>query len=785
LSNGLINSYDLNNNLIGVPQNAQAAAGSQQTRSYAFDFLSRLTSETNPESGTTTYTYDTDPSCGSSSGDLVKLINAAGNMICYYRDALHRATGEIIYYAPNQQGNRYFVYDTATVNGQAMQNGKARLVEAFTAGCPTCSKITDVGFSYTGRGEVSDAYQSTPHSGSYYHVSQTYWPHGAPSQLSATAAGVSITGLPNISYGGTIGSTVGLDGKGRITQVTAASGLNPITTAVYNSASLPTQVTFGSGDSDIFAYDSNTLRMNSYQFKVGTQSVTGTIGWNANGSLGTLGIADPFNSANTQNCSFSADDLARITKADCGAVWGQNFSHDPFGNVTKAKIAGSGATSFAPVYQSSPSITNRVSTVNGVSATYDANGNSLNDTFRTFAWDANGNPVTIGSVALTYDAFDRMVEQTVGSTNSEIVYGPSGGKLALMNGTALIKAFVPLTGGATAVYTSSGLAYYRHSDHLGSSRLSSTPTQTVYSETAYSAFGETYASTGAIDPSFTGQNQDTTSGLYDFLARELDPNQGRWASPDPAGLAAVDPSNPQSWNRYAYVQNNPLVLLDPQGLDCIYFNDNYESQYSIFPGECGENDQGYYVDGTVTDTFINSDGQLIGVTVDNSAVDAVGSTWNSFESINVFANAPPVASGGSSATGQPALYFNATAIGPTTNWFYTKQAGCTLPGIKGFIGGLILKKDIDFALSPILGPPPDGNIGVGTATVAAEKGLERVAENRPFLRAVRAALKEEGHRVSANSLARGAKFLSRAALVTHVAFAANDGREDYKTCMEN
>jgi hypothetical protein len=42
--------------------------------------------------------------------------------------------------------------------------------------------------------------------------------------------------------------------------------------------------------------------------------------------------------------------------------------------------------------------------------------------------------------------------------------------------------------------------------------------------------------------------------------------QGRWISPDPAGLGAVDPSNPQSWNRYAYVLNNPAVLIDPLGL---------------------------------------------------------------------------------------------------------------------------------------------------------------------------------------------------------------------------
>ena len=37
--------------------------------------------------------------------------------------------------------------------------------------------------------------------------------------------------------------------------------------------------------------------------------------------------------------------------------------------------------------------------------------------------------------------------------------------------------------------------------------------------------------------------------------------------PDPADLAAVDLTNPQTWNRYVYVGNNPLVVIDPLGLD--------------------------------------------------------------------------------------------------------------------------------------------------------------------------------------------------------------------------
>jgi RHS repeat-associated protein len=87
----------------------------------------------------------------------------------------------------------------------------------------------------------------------------------------------------------------------------------------------------------------------------------------------------------------------------------------------------------------------------------------------------------------------------------------------------------------------------------------------MYYDAAYAPYGEPYAQSGTSDLSFTGQNQDTVAGLYDFPAREYS-IQGRWVSPDPAGLAAVDPTNPQSWNRYAYVIGNPLGLTDPSGL---------------------------------------------------------------------------------------------------------------------------------------------------------------------------------------------------------------------------
>jgi RHS repeat-associated protein len=65
---------------------------------------------------------------------------------------------------------------------------------------------------------------------------------------------------------------------------------------------------------------------------------------------------------------------------------------------------------------------------------------------------------------------------------------------------------------------------------------------------------------------FTGQQRDPESNLDHFMFREYSSTQGRWMTPDPAGMAAVDPADPQSWNRYSYVANDPMNSNDPSGL---------------------------------------------------------------------------------------------------------------------------------------------------------------------------------------------------------------------------
>src|SRR5207244_2399021 len=163
--------------------------------------------------------------------------------------------------------------------------------------------------SYSARGELADRYESTPHSGGYYHVATTYWANGAVQTLSGV-------GLPTLTYG--------TDGQGRTSTVSASAGGNPVTATSYNVAGQVTGVTFGSGDPASFMYDGNTGRMSQYKLTINGSATYGTLNWNANGTLKSVAITDPFNAADAQTCNYAYDDLVRIASVNCGAsIWQQ------------------------------------------------------------------------------------------------------------------------------------------------------------------------------------------------------------------------------------------------------------------------------------------------------------------------------------------------------------------------------------------------------------------------------------------------------------------------------
>jgi RHS repeat-associated protein len=583
-------TYDALGDLTSVIQNAQAQSG-RQTRTYNYDGLGRMTSETNPETGTTFYTWDYLASgyCGATSqpGDLMHVVNADGSQICYIHDQLHRLTTSG---GSTPPVCRRFRYDNDTLGNVLYsppanfpgQNLAGRLVEAETDTCgwpPTSQTwITDEWFSYDANGHIPSQYQSTRNSAGFYHTIAAYQPTGALGGLQLLTPTQGMT--PDINYP--------VDAEGRVSGVTSSLGQNPVTSVTYSSSTplgAITKVTLGSGDYDSFTYDPNTGAMTQYAATIGAtpQTMTGTLTFspNANGTIQSLNIVDPFNTSDNQTCNYGYDDLIRVTGANCGSAWNQPYSYDAFGNITKTT---GGSDAWTPTYNNPSNNQYQTGWTGGGAypVSYDGNGRLTDDTMNSYTWDTWGDLATAtpngtgNTTTLTYDAFGRMVESSSSGGTQQYIYSTTGGPpLATARAQVLLAMYLPLPGGAIAMIGNNGPWQYNHPDWLGSARVFSSPAQVATKGFAYAPFGEGYAQSSNQWIQFTetgnawtvGGNNNQGGALDDFMFRRYNPGQGRWISPDPAGLAAVDPTNPQTWNRYAYVANNPLSFVDPLGLN--------------------------------------------------------------------------------------------------------------------------------------------------------------------------------------------------------------------------
>ena len=114
-----------------------------------------------------------------------------------------------------------------------------------------------------------------------------------------------------------------------------------------------------------------------------------------------------------------------------------------------------------------------------------------------------------------------------------------------------------------------GTLYYVHQDYLGSTVAVSDAAGQAVGRVQYDPYGEVLTSTlpaDLTDRFFTGQRFDSSTGLYYYNARYYDPHLGRFIQPD---SLVPDPLNPQAWNRFSYVYNNPASYIDPSGHDGI------------------------------------------------------------------------------------------------------------------------------------------------------------------------------------------------------------------------
>jgi RHS repeat-associated protein len=116
---------------------------------------------------------------------------------------------------------------------------------------------------------------------------------------------------------------------------------------------------------------------------------------------------------------------------------------------------------------------------------------------------------------------------------------------------------------------SSGTTYFIHADWLGTERARTTASGASYETCTSLPFGDALSCAGSTDPSpmhFTGKERDSESGLDNFGARYDASSMGRFMTPDPIHVMKQRLVDPQQWNLYGYVRNNPLNLTDPMGL---------------------------------------------------------------------------------------------------------------------------------------------------------------------------------------------------------------------------
>ena len=108
---------------------------------------------------------------------------------------------------------------------------------------------------------------------------------------------------------------------------------------------------------------------------------------------------------------------------------------------------------------------------------------------------------------------------------------------------------------------------YYHTDAIGSVRMTTDASGQVLQRHDYLPFGEEWPATPPQPGPrlFAGKERDQATGFDYFGGRYYANTTGRFTTVDPALDATAAVTNPQRWNRYAYVSNNPIAKVDPSG----------------------------------------------------------------------------------------------------------------------------------------------------------------------------------------------------------------------------
>lgn len=369
------------------------------------------------------------------------------------------------------------------------------------------------------------------------------------------------------------------DGAGHLTSVSdPSSGLQYWQVADYDEAGRITEELFGNNVTTESVFDPLTGQLEGI---ISQSPIDGAIqstayGWTAAGDLDWR-----FDVLSGQNEDFDYDQRHRLRQIDATTASGPLLTeafYDDLGNITARTDVG------AYAYTG-----DRLDHAGSHSYTYDDAGRVLTRDGSTFDYAAIGRPRSITTATdlllFEYDADGGRVGRRQGAERRTYVDGlfeeirsPTIGPFQIQYRNTIVAPGGPV---AELVNTpdASGAANtsvrYLHDDHLGSLEVvtDSTGAEVAGSRRSYDAWGGqrdpgNWSVSGSffaavdVNLGFTGHMAQPDDGLINMIGRSYDPAVGRFVSPDPL---VPNPMNPEAYNRYAYVYNNPLSLTDPFG----------------------------------------------------------------------------------------------------------------------------------------------------------------------------------------------------------------------------
>ena len=248
-----------------------------------------------------------------------------------------------------------------------------------------------------------------------------------------------------------------------------------------------------------------------------------------------------------------------------------------------------------------------------------------------YLYNAEGIRVAKGSITL----WSCDVTANGFQTKSDYIIGPGGAQITEMasdgvGGLAWQHTNVWAAGQLIATFDKDSVStpgapgfgpHYYFNDWLGSRRVQ-TDGAGVYEQSCQSLpYGDGLNCSGSLttptEHHFTGKERDQESGNDYFRARYYASTSGRFLSPDKPFIDQ-SPSEPQSWNLYQYVRNNPLVSIDPRGTDCVSSDGKASSGGNS--GSCGKSG-GTWVPGQVDqENVLNNNGTFQVASTDGDTV---------------------------------------------------------------------------------------------------------------------------------------------------------------------